>query len=397
MITVTRETAQWFRLSAHNLSKRLPACEYLKAAGACGLQNSPPGSVELSLLARLDSFTPVDFETAAYKEKTLLQTWSLRAAPYFFPVEDAALFTHGIRPQNEEELRYFLLGVQKAIDRVNIPALETLSRTLTALDEVLPGRELTRDELGQELAACVYKTLTSEQQAVWELPSWYAKGQRLGESIMRFFVYAAALTGKLCYGQRKNNTASFMLTDEFLGYQIAGDSGGLAAKGLLQKYLHCFGPATVQGFAKWAGISLSQARQIWGLLKQEIREVTYNNMPAWILIHDLDLMKSPPKPEGVRLLPPHDPYLQLTDRETLITDKKLQKYFWRLQTNPGMVLFDGRPVAGWRTKTTGNKLQIMLEAIEPLDGMAYKAIEEEAGRIGKYKKVKITGIVKTYI
>jgi hypothetical protein len=340
----------------------------------------------------LDNFNAQYFKTAAYKEKTLLQTWSLRAAPYFYPVEDATLFTQAIRPQNEEDLRHFLLGVEEAIDKVEISALEMLFFTLKALDEVLPGREVTRDELGKELAAQVNKALTSQQQMVWKSPSWYAKGQTLGESIMRFFVYAAALTGKLCYAQRKNNTASYMLTVEFLGHPISTASRGVAAKALLKKYLHCFGPATVEGFAKWTGISPSHAIRIWNLLEPEITEVTYNNMPAWIQNDDMDLLKSAPKAEGVRMLPPHDPYLQLTDRVTLIPDKKLQKYFWRTNVNPGMVMLDGRPVAGWRTKTTGNKLQILIEATRPINSAAHKLIGQEVERIAEYKKARLTGI-----
>jgi hypothetical protein len=278
MLSVTTEEVRWFRMFKQNLSKRLSASEYLKVSGACGLQNSPPGSAELSLLARLDNFNAQDFEAAVCKEKTLLQTWSLRAAPYFYPAEEAALFTKAIKPQNEEDLRHFLPGVTEAVDILGIEALEMLSRTLTALEELMPGRELTRDELGRELAAIVSKTLTSQQQIIWESSSWYAKGQTLGESIMRFFVYAAALTGKLCYAPRKNNTASYVLTEEFLGYPITGDSDMLAAEKLLEKYLHCYGPATMKGFSSWTGISLAHSSRIWTLLEADIAEVLYNNL-----------------------------------------------------------------------------------------------------------------------
>lgn len=393
MLSVTTEEVQWFRLFTQNLSKRLPASEYLKVSGACGLQNSPPGSAELSLLARLDNFNAQDFETAAYKEKTMLQTWSLRAAPYFYPVEEAALFTQAIKPQNEEDLRHFLSGVKEAIDKLGIEALEILSRTLSALDELMPGCELTRDELGRGLAAIVSKTLTSQQQTIWKSSSWYAKGQTLGESIMRFFVYAAALTGKLCYAPRKNNTASYMLTEEFLGYPTTGGSDMLAAKKLLEKYLHCFGPATVKGFSAWTGISLAHSSRIWTLMGSDITEVIYNNSSMWVLNHDLELLKSVNKPEGVRLLPPHDPYLQLTDRETLIRDKKIQKYFWRVNVNPGMVLLNGIPVAGWRTNKTGNKLKIIVDSIQPLDDGMIKEIGREAERIADYKKIKTQIVV----
>lgn len=42
-----------FRLHAHHLTKRRPADGLHEVAGACGIQNSPPGSALLALHARV--------------------------------------------------------------------------------------------------------------------------------------------------------------------------------------------------------------------------------------------------------------------------------------------------------------------------------------------------------
>lgn len=43
---VTAQMARSYRLRAQNLAAMLPAGALCKAAGACGLQNSPPGAQE---------------------------------------------------------------------------------------------------------------------------------------------------------------------------------------------------------------------------------------------------------------------------------------------------------------------------------------------------------------
>ena len=40
---ITPEQVRAHRLRAHHLDRRYPASRILEAAGACGLQNSPPG------------------------------------------------------------------------------------------------------------------------------------------------------------------------------------------------------------------------------------------------------------------------------------------------------------------------------------------------------------------
>ncbi|BCY12087.1 hypothetical protein [Actinoplanes sp. L3-i22] len=43
-------------------------------------------------------------------DKSLLQSWSLRGSPFFFPAADAAVFTTGVLPPTEAATRRFLLG-----------------------------------------------------------------------------------------------------------------------------------------------------------------------------------------------------------------------------------------------------------------------------------------------
>jgi hypothetical protein len=107
---VTREQILAFRLQRHNLVRRLAAGSLAEAAAVCGIQNSPPGSALLALHARVGGATGAALEHALLAEKQLLQSWSVRAAPLFVTVDDAAVFTLGLLPQGEEEMRFYIKG-----------------------------------------------------------------------------------------------------------------------------------------------------------------------------------------------------------------------------------------------------------------------------------------------
>src|SRR5512133_715444 len=111
MLTASSEQVIAFRLEGQHLNQRLPAGSLLAAAGACGMQNTPPGSAELALHARVGGLAPGDVERALVADRSLLQLWSLRASPYIFPTGDAAAFTRGLAPVDEDEIRRFIFAV----------------------------------------------------------------------------------------------------------------------------------------------------------------------------------------------------------------------------------------------------------------------------------------------
>ena len=93
---VSRAQILAFRAAAQSLDRRRPATDLLHVAGACGVQDTPPGNAEVSLAARLDLDGPVVEQ--AVERRELVLTWSVRGAPHLFPPADFAVFTLGARP-----------------------------------------------------------------------------------------------------------------------------------------------------------------------------------------------------------------------------------------------------------------------------------------------------------
>ena len=311
----------------------------------------------------------------------MLQAWSPKAAPYIFPSREAPVFTVGLLPSNEASIRAFIPGVEPALEEIGISATEVIDLLGMAIREILAGRTLAKDDLGIELARWVLPKLTAHQQAAWQLPSWYAPGQSLGESVARFALPVLSLQGLCCHADRRGSQAHLARTDQWLAASPATTNHDQARAELVRRYLHCFGPSTPQHLAEWAGIAPTQAAQSWKLVKGDLLEIDYNGQKTWLYRGDLERFLSPATVEGIRFLPPHDPYLTLRDRETLVTGRTLQRRIWKHAGNPGVLLVDGRVAGIWRHRKKGNRLNITIENFTPLSKTIRSQVEAEAATV----------------
>ncbi|MBO0871950.1 MAG: winged helix DNA-binding domain-containing protein, partial [Pseudonocardia sp.] len=104
-----------FRLHAHHLTSRQPFEDLHEVAGACGVQDSPPGSALLALHARVEDVTRDRVDHLVGEEKSLLQTWCMRGSPFFFPTVDAPVFTAGALPATEKARLHLIIGIDHAL------------------------------------------------------------------------------------------------------------------------------------------------------------------------------------------------------------------------------------------------------------------------------------------
>lgn len=383
---VDRGRALAFRLDSQNLAVRLPPGSILAAAGACGVQNTPPGSAALALHARVEGMTPGVLERALLIDKALLQLWSLRAAPHVFPVGDAAVFTAGAMPPDEASLRFFIRGAEDPLRLVGMSATELVDRVAAGVKASMDGRTMTKPPLAVEVANRLAARLGQEKRAAWESPSRIVPDMTTGVALVRFALYLTGLQGVLCFAGREGNQAPMALTEQWLGRPLPAADPGAARAELVRRYLHCYGPSTPGHFAEWAGIAPAQAAASWKLVDPGLAEVTFGKGKAWLLRADMPSLMAPPLAEGVRFLPPHEPLLQMRDRETLIPDKKLHRHIWRPVGNPGVVLAGGQAVAAWRSQKKGKQLNVQAELFEPAPASALRAIEAEAQSLAPFSK-----------
>lgn len=369
-----------FRLGAHHLAERLGEGGLLEAAGQCGIQNSPPGSALLALHARVRDLTQEQVASAVAEDKSLLQTWCMRGSPFYFPASDAPVFTTGVLPPTEEAMRHLVPGVEQALEKLGLSLIETVGLTGAEVREVLSGRRLAINELGAEISTRIARRLPKRQRDIWEEAGPYAPGQPLGEGVVHFCVRILTLQRVVCFAPRAGNTSPLVLVDEWLGHPIPDVDPDLARAELLRRYLHCYGPSTRGGFAAWAGIHAGDTGPWWSLVEDELTRVEFSGT-AWILTEDLDALRSAQMPKGARLLPPHDPYTQMRDRETIV-DSKHHRDVWMMVGEPGTVLVDGKITGTWRPRKSSRKLTVTITTFGSLSDRDKRSLQGEAEQLG---------------
>jgi Winged helix DNA-binding domain len=368
-----------FRLQAHHLSERLGENGLLDAAGQCGIQNSPPGSALLALHARVRNVSQEQVGDAVAEEKSLLQTWCMRGSPYYFPTADAPVFTTGVLPPTEEAMRHFIPGVEQAVDRLGMSLAKTVELAGAEIGDVLSGRQLAIRELGAEIASRIAPKLPKRQRTIWEEEGPYAPDQPLGEGVVHFCIRILSLQRVVCFAPRAGNKLPFVLVGEWLGHSIPDADPEAARAELLRRYLRSYGPSTRGKFAAWAGIHAGDTESWWNPVEDELTQVDFGGR-SWILTEDLDSLRSAPMPKGVRLLPPHDPYTQSRDRETIV-DKKYHREVWKAVGEPGAVLAGGSIAGIWLPRKSGRKLTITVKAFGSLREQDKEALQNEAEQV----------------
>jgi hypothetical protein len=251
-----------------------------------------PRAALLSIYARVDGTEP-----AIWEDPSLVQVWGPRYNVYVVAAPDLAVFTLGRLPDGGKTRRI----------------AEDLAERLHAF---LGGARMRYDEAGQAIGVH-------------------------GNSL-RY----AALTGTLVirWEGARRPVVWTVPPPEIDPME--------ATLELARRYLHVFGPATPEGFAKWAGVGARKAVEVFNDLGSALIPVRTPSGDAWILGGDETTVREPPAPAApARLLPSGDAYtLGITseDRALLVPDANRRRELWTPRVWPGALLVAGKVVGTWR-------------------------------------------------
>ncbi|HSK22369.1 MAG TPA: winged helix DNA-binding domain-containing protein [Egicoccus sp.] len=378
--SVTRDLVRAFQLRRHHLDERIKGKRaLLDVTGACGVQDSPPGSATVAIGARVAGLTADAVEHALEDTRTLVRTWAMRGAPFIVPTADLPVFTTGVLPVDEEARTNLIYGVRGSLDALSIGLDELVATTAAAVRNVLSGERLDINELGRQVADRIAPTLSDTDRAAWDAEGPHAKGQPVGEALVHFCVRLLTLQQLVCFGPRDGRRAPFVLVSEWLD-DLPSISGMAARRELVIRYLRAYGPSSRAGLADWLGINSSDAAPWWALVEGDVTPVDVEGSRRWVLTDDLETLavSDPERVEGVRLLPPGDPFLQVPDRDILVDDRERRQQLWRSLHAPGAVLVDGDIVGTWRSRKTSRALEVAVKGFAPLSSATREAVVHEA-------------------
>jgi Winged helix DNA-binding domain len=300
-LDLTRQQILAFRRHVGALDERLPRGRpSLRRAAWAGLQDSMPRAAAASIHARVEGTEPSTWEDAS-----LVQVWGPRFSVFVVPGRDLAVFTLGTLPDDAR-------GRERA---------EDLAARLHAL---LGGTRMTYGEAGLALG--------------------------VHPNSLRY----AAATGTVLirWDGARSSTVWTVPRPEVDPRD--------ARLELARRYLHIYGPATPEAFARWSGLGLRHAAAAFQALRGSLTPVITPIGEASILTRDEAIFRAAPGPAApARLLPSGDAYLLLqgTDRDLLVPDADRRRALWTPRVWPGGLLVEGEIAGTWRRAGAAMTLQ----------------------------------------
>jgi hypothetical protein len=316
-LKLTRRQILGYRRNVGALDARLPpGDDSLRRAGWAGLQDSMPRAAVLSLHARVEGVEP-----STWEHPSLAQLWGPRHHTYVVPKRDFALFSLARLPDS---------------GNLRTRAEQTAER----LHALLDGGRMTDREAGAALGignSLRYAAMTGTVAIRWE-------GAR---APLIWTVPADAVT--------------------------PAD----ARRELARRYLHVFGPATADSFARWAGLPRRTALETFASLQDELLPASSPLGDEWLLAEDEPTMRADAATAApARLLPSGDAYFLLdgAERELLVPRADQREQLWTPRVWPGALLVDGEIRGTWRRA----QHTVRVDTWSRLSKAARDAVEAEA-------------------
>lgn len=354
--SVTVDQARRYRLLRGGLLTPFSSPE--AAAGALfGVQAQIHPAAGLALWNRTDGLSHARFETLVFTDRSLVKLWGQRNTLHLYPSAEWPL-VFGALSANPT---WWGRTAEKDGRHAQYAALVDQVAGLLAERGIL-----TRSDL-----RAAGFDLDDEHLSPW--------GGIFADLVRR---------GDACHAGRTANEGMFAARTYWLPdlpwEPPAVDQANAEA---LRRFLHTFGPATLQDFVYWRGPRGSNGRRWWSALADELVEVDVAGAPAFVLRADLDELLAPAAVDEwpVRLLYRFDPLLLAhKDRTWILPDQHRQQVIRPAGHIEGIVLVRGQAAAAWRYTRKAGGLQVTVAPFHRLPATVRRQVEHIAAAIAAF-------------
>lgn len=345
------------RIASHRLQGEPFGSAEAVVAHYGAVQAQDFSAAEWSVSLRMRDVSKADID-AAFNDGKILRTHVLRPTWHFVLPEDIGWMTTLTAPRIKQAMAYYNRRLE--LDD------KFFGKTHRIITEALAREHfLTRSELAASLAR----------------NGIAANGQRLGHIVMQ-----AEIDGLICSGPLYGKQFTYSLIAERSSYakNLSRDES-LAL--LARRYFTSHGPATLQDFAWWSGLSAEDAKKAAASIRDEFHCETVASKEF--------LFKEGPKAKAyippVLLLSVYDEYvIAYKDYGPIFIDKtkSLSNIFGNARLDY-VIVKDGRIVGTWRRKIGPKKIVIETKLEIKLDSKYKRLLKIEAERYSKFYKLPV--------
>jgi Winged helix DNA-binding domain len=314
------------------------------------------GAAKWALGLRVQGATDEDIEQA-FTDGTILRTHIMRPTWHFVTPADIRWMLALTAPRVNATNAYYYRKLE--LD----DAIFTCSNT--ALTKALQGgKQLTRPELVSAL----------QQAGI------------TADDILRFtlIVMRAELDGIICSGARRGKQFTYALLDERVPQARTLDyHEALAA--FVARYFTSHGPATLQDFVWWSGLSTADARVGLGMVKSQLMHEEIDGQTYWFAPSTPPAPPANELPPTAYLLPNFDEYtVGYTDRSALFDMSHAKKFAGRNNILSNVMVLDGQIVGTWTRTIKKDAVMIAPNLFIALNEAETRAFVASANRYGAF-------------
>lgn len=227
------------------------------------------------------------------------------------------------------------------------------------------GKQLTRDVLRNIL-----------QQA-----GISAQGLRFGHILAR-----AEIDGVVCSGARRGKKFTYALLDERAPQtkDLAADE---ALAELTRRYFFSHGPATLQDFVWWSGLTTADARAGIEMIRRRLVQEVIDGKTYWVP-HSTPARKALSR--TAYLLPAYDEYLvAYKDRSAALEPISGKRAIPGNAVFSSPIVIGGCVVGYWKRSLKEDSVVITLNPFAPFSKAKVRAVDEAAHRYGSFLGLRV--------
>jgi hypothetical protein len=305
-----------------------------------------------SIGLRMPGITERDVEQAVI-EKKIVRSWVMRGTLHFVSPADIgwmiALLAPGIIAGNARRYK----------------ELELDERTMTRSNDVIAkalqgGKLLDRPEL----------------VAILEKKGISTKGQRTP-----FLLQRAVMDRLICQGVMRGKNPTFMLLDKKMLKNRFPDPEEAAAE-LALRYFTSRGPALLQDFIWWSGLSSKEAATALDAIRSKLAQEIVEGKPYWFSRTKQTGQKPP---TSAYLLPGFDEYLlSYKDKTASMDVRRIRRLVPPNGMLPPTIVMNGQVAGTWKRTFKKDKVVIRGKPFARLSAADERALDEAGGRYGAF-------------
>ncbi len=291
----------------------------------------------------------------AVAERAIVRTWPMRGTLHFVPARDVRWMLELLAPR-------VIAGTATRVRQLNLSDAVFAKARKLFIREFADGGRRTRAQLLEALEKAGIKT-----------------GGGPGYHIL----FRLSMEGLVCFGPRDGSEPTFVLLDEWVPETVRLDRAAALAE-LARRYFGGHGPATLQDFVWWSGLTVADARVALAGAENELEKGEVEGVTHWF--SPVVMASAPAKLDRDHLLPAFDEFLLgYRDRSSVLDPDHAPRVV------PGsngvflpVFLHRGRVAGVWKSTVAKKRAAVTLQPFTPLPQTARKTLSTAAAGYGAY-------------